>query len=170
MAEIEILVDGLDHPVEMRKYDEVARAAGLVLGLAADGRGRVVLCCPGDRSVSVWDGTDIRRISTGLRFPNFPAFAPEGTLYVSDSGEWKRDDGLLWRIDVDGSAEVLSTSVPLPRTVAPSLLTAGTCGSSSRMSRMSPASILPPGSARTSCGSTAPSLTASPSRATVGCS
>jgi gluconolactonase len=69
MPLIEILVDGLDHPesvcwdpgaavvwaggeagqvyrieLEERRVETVARAPGFVLGLAVDGRGRLVLC------------------------------------------------------------------------------------------------------------------------------
>jgi gluconolactonase len=138
MGAIRTLVDGLDHPegvaydrssgdlwaggeegqlyrvdVEGRSYAEVARAPGLVLGLAVDGRGRVVLCCPSDRSVLVWDGLALRHVlADGLTFPNFPAFGPDGTLYVTDSGRWRANDGRLWRIDADGHAEVLSDAVP----------------------------------------------------------
>lgn len=138
MATLETLVHGLDHPegvaydrasgdlwaggeegqlyridLEARTFGEVARAPGLVLGLAVDGRGRVLLCCPGDRSLFVWDGRELRPVlAEGLAFPNFATFAPDGTLYLSDSGKWRRDDGRLWRIASDGSAEVFSDAVP----------------------------------------------------------
>jgi sugar lactone lactonase YvrE len=138
MAAIETRVDGLDHPegvaydpqaealwaggedgqlyrvdLEGRTFEEVARATGLVLGLAVDGRGRVVLCCATDRCVCAWDSSEVRRVlSDGLSFPNYPAFAPDGTLYVSDSGAWGANRGRVWRIDVDGSAEVFSDAVP----------------------------------------------------------
>jgi gluconolactonase len=133
----DVLVDGLDHPegvaydpasgalwaggeegqiyrvdLESRTYGEVARAPGLVLGLAVDGGGRVVICCPGDGSLSVWDGRVLRRVRDGFSFPNYPAFTPDGTLFVSDSGAWGRNEGRLWRIDPDGTAEVFSTEVP----------------------------------------------------------
>jgi gluconolactonase len=138
MAAIRTLVEGLDHPegvawdpgrgvvwaggedgqlycvdVESRSLAEVARAPGLVLGLAVDGVGRVVLCCAEDRSVQVWDGSSLRRVpADGLSFPNYPAFAPDGTLFVSDSGKWRANDGRLWRIDADGTAEVFSDAAP----------------------------------------------------------
>lgn len=138
MAAIRTLVEGLDHPegvawdacanavwaggedgqvyrvdVERRTFTEEARAPGLVLGVAVDGRGRVVLCCPTDRSVHAWDGTAIHSIlSGGPSFPNYPAFALDGTLYVSDSGRWSADDGRLWRIDPEGNADVFSDAVP----------------------------------------------------------
>jgi gluconolactonase len=130
-----VLVDGLDHP-EGVAYDpeadviwaggedgqlyrvsggaaeEVARAPGFVLGLAVDGRGRVVLCVSSDGSLCVWDGVSMERVVSGLRFPNFPAFAPDGTLFVSDSGEWGGGNGRLLRVDVDGSVETFSNAVP----------------------------------------------------------
>jgi gluconolactonase len=137
MAAIETLVDGLDHPegvaydrdsgvlwaggeegqlyrvdIEARTFAEVVRAPGLVLGVAVDGRGRVVLCCPGDRSLSVWDGDRLRPVvSSGLAFPNYAAFAHDGTLYFSDSGSWTANDGRLLRLDTDGSVELVSDAV-----------------------------------------------------------
>src|SRR3712207_8594807 len=110
------LVDGLDHPegvaydgrtgalyaggedgqlyrvdIERRRFDELARVATQVLGVALDGRGRVVACCA-DGGVRVWDGDELQPLVEDVTFANFPAFAPDGTIYVSDSGEWKRDD------------------------------------------------------------------------------
>ena len=137
MVEAEVLVDGLDHAegvaydpevgilwaggeegqlyridIGLRAYDEVARARGLVLGVAVDGRGRVVVCCPADGSASVWDGREIRVVVDGFSFPNYPAFADDGTLFVSDSGGWGENDGRIWRIDAGGTADVFSTSAP----------------------------------------------------------
>jgi gluconolactonase len=136
MGAIRTLVNGLDHPegvaydprsqrlwaggeegqlyrvdVDTGAVEEVGRMPGLVLGLAVDGRGRLVVCCTEDRSIRVWEGDRTRTIlSEGLAFPNFPAFAADGTLFVSDSGRWTAGDGRLWRIDSDGSAEVFSDS------------------------------------------------------------
>src|SRR4029450_9658277 len=137
MAAIETLVDGLDHPegvawdreaevvwaggeegqlyrvdVERRTFVEVVRAPGLALGVAVGGRGRVALCCPGARSLSVWDGHELRPVVTsGLAFPNFAAFAPDGMLYFSDSGTWSENDGRLLRLDTDGTVDVVSDAV-----------------------------------------------------------
>jgi gluconolactonase len=52
-----------------------------------------------------------RRVQNGLRYPNFPAFAPDGTLYVSDSGSWGGDDGRVFRISADGELDVFSTEL-----------------------------------------------------------
>lgn len=137
-ASIELLVDGLDHP-EGVAYDRragvvwaggedgqlyrvdlaapraavAARAPGFVLGLAVDALGRLAICCSGDRSVCVLEDRAVRRVLTdGPVFPNYPAFAPDGTLFVSDSGGWGRDDGRVWRVDGDANAEVFSRALP----------------------------------------------------------
>jgi sugar lactone lactonase YvrE len=130
-----VLVDGLDHP-EGVAYDpvddvvwaggedgqlyrvrdggseEVARAPGFVLGLAVDGRGRLAVCASSDGSLCAYDGGAVHRLVPGLGFPNWPAFAPDGTLYVSDSGAWGSNDGRLVRIAPDGVAETFSRAAP----------------------------------------------------------
>jgi gluconolactonase len=130
-----VLVDGLDHPegvaydpvqdvvwaggedgqlyrVRGDAFEEVARAPGFVLGLAVDGRGRLAVCASSDGSVCAFDGEEVHRLVPGLGFPNWPAFAPDGTLYVSDSGAWGADDGRLVRIAADGTVETFSREVP----------------------------------------------------------
>jgi gluconolactonase len=130
-----VLVAGLDHPegvaydpvedvvwaggedgqlyrVRAGAAEEVARAPGFVLGLAVDGRGRVAICTSSDGSLCAFDGEGVHRVVGGLGFPNWPAFAPDGTLYVSDSGDWGADDGRLVRIAPDGAAETFSREVP----------------------------------------------------------
>ena len=135
MPGIELLVDGLDHPegvcwdpdagllwaggeagqlyevdVDARTFEEVARAPGFVLGLAVDGRGRLALCC-GDRGlVCVYDG-EVRVLRDGLHFPNYPAFGPDGSLYVSTSGRWGANDGRVHRIAPDGAIDVVTDLV-----------------------------------------------------------
>lgn len=136
-----VLVEGLDHPEgvawdpdagvlwaggeagQLYRVDpaagtaeEVARAPGFVLGVAVDGRGRLAVCASEDGSVCVLEDGAVRRVLTHagrepLVLPNVPAFAPDGTLYVSASGIWGRDDGRVVRLDPDGTAETL-TRVP----------------------------------------------------------
>ena len=130
---IEVLVDGLDHPegvcwdpaagvlwaggeagqvyrvhLDERRAEEVARAPGFVLGLAVDGRGRVVLCCSDRGLVCLLEDGAVRTIENGFRFPNYPAFAPDGTLYVSDSGSWGKKNGRVWQLGPDGDLQVFS--------------------------------------------------------------
>jgi gluconolactonase len=130
-----VWVDGLDHPegvaydpaadvvwaggedgqlyrVRDRGFEEVARAPGFVLGLAVDGRGRLAVCASSDGSLCGYDGDGVHRLVPDLGFPNWPAFAPDGTLYVSDSGDWGANDGRLVRIAPDGVVETFSRAVP----------------------------------------------------------
>ncbi|HET6643362.1 MAG TPA: SMP-30/gluconolactonase/LRE family protein [Gaiellaceae bacterium] len=136
MSAIETLVDGLDHPegvcwdpragvvwaggeagqvyrvqLEERTAEEEARAPGFVLGLAVDGRGRIVLCCGYEGSLCVLEDGSVRTVENSLRFPNSAAFGPDGTLYFSDSGSWRADDGRVFRLSADGELEVFSTAL-----------------------------------------------------------
>jgi gluconolactonase len=133
---IEVLVDGLDHPegvcwdpaaevlwaggeagqvyrvdLEARQAEEVARAPGFVLGLAVDGCSRVVLCCPHEGSVCLLEHGSVRTVENGFRFPNYPAFGPDGALYISDSGSWGKDDGRVFRLTPDGGPELFSDAL-----------------------------------------------------------
>ena len=133
---IDVLVDGLDHPegvcwdpvagvvwaggeagqvyrvdLDERRAEEVARAPGFLLGLAVDGRGRIILCCRDARSLCVLEDGSVRTLRDGFEFPNFPAFAPDGTLYVSDSGTWGANNGRVFRLSADGELEVFSTAL-----------------------------------------------------------
>jgi sugar lactone lactonase YvrE len=128
-----VLVDGLDHPEGVcwdpdaevvwaggeegqlyrvtldGSFEEVALAPSFVLGVAMDGRGRLAVCASADGSLCVFDGRAVRRLvwevdGAPLVLPNYPAFSPDGTLWLSDSGTWSQDDGRLVRIDADGSA------------------------------------------------------------------
>lgn len=98
----------------------VARAPGQVLGVAVDGAGRVLACASRDGSLCLWDPADgdgaARRVLRAvdgepLVQPNFCAFGPDGTLYLSDSGTWGNADGRLIALAPDGVARVLSRDV-----------------------------------------------------------
>ena len=135
-ARVETLVDDLDHPegvcwdpvarclyaggedgqlyrVELdgRRAEEVARAPGPVLGVAVDGRGRVVLCCA-KAGVHVWDGSAMRELLTDLTNANFPAFGPDGTLYVSDSGRWAENGGCVRAVPATGPVSTVTSDCP----------------------------------------------------------
>jgi gluconolactonase len=137
MPATEVLVDGLDHPegvawdpaadvlwaggedgqlyrvdVEARTWELAARAPGFVLGLAVDGRGRLVVCCQGAGALCVLDDGAVQTLRNGLVFPNYPAFGPDGTLFLSDSGRWGADDGRVYRVGVEGELDVLTDRLP----------------------------------------------------------
>jgi gluconolactonase len=44
-----------------------------------------------------------------MRLPNYPVFDDAGNLYVSDSGGWRAEDGVIWKIAPGGKAEVWDT-------------------------------------------------------------
>jgi gluconolactonase len=99
-----------------RTAREIARTPGFVLGLAVDGRGRLVICDSVDAAIWVFANGKLRRLldRTGdrkLMLPNYPAFGPDGTLYFSDSGAWKEHNGAVIRVDPDGQATVLDTTL-----------------------------------------------------------
>jgi gluconolactonase len=98
----------------------VATLPGFVLGVAVDGDDNVYACIWDSRSILKCSATDggLTVISSGpddapFRTPNFLAFHPDGSLYVSDSGSaWETRDGRIIRIDPTGRAAVASTAVP----------------------------------------------------------
>lgn len=136
-----VLVDGLDHPEgvaydharhllyaggeagQVYRIDviagtvaEIARTPGFVLGLAVDGLGRIVACDSVDGAIWVVDHGKAGRLIDSvegkpLRMPNFAAFAPDGTLYFTDSGGWNLDAGLTVRLDPDGEAIVVDRTL-----------------------------------------------------------
>jgi gluconolactonase len=137
----EVFVDGLDHP-ECVAYDpdtdrvyaggeagqlyaihrverraaEVGRAPGFVLGVAVDGRGRVLACASADGSLCALADGSVHRLlddvgGEPLVQPNHASFGPDGTLYVSDSGTWGHNDGKVIALSADGHATVLSRAL-----------------------------------------------------------
>lgn len=93
--------------------------SGLVAGIAIDGRGRAYACdVPGHRVarvdphsgvVETWSaGAADRPFVT----PNYPVFAGDGTLYVSDSGTWGADSGCVVAVGPDGSARTWCVATP----------------------------------------------------------
>lgn len=136
-----VLVDGLDHPdgvaydhasgvlyaggeegqvyqvdIEDGLVEELARTPGFTLGLAVDGRGRVVICDAGDGAVWCWNGAELIRVldvagDRRLMMPNVPAFGPDGSLYVTDSGGWNLDAGAVVAFTPDGTSSVLDSTL-----------------------------------------------------------
>ena len=89
--------------------ERIADTGGFVLGLAFDGNGRLY-ACDLDRHevvrVNVQSG-EVESYSSGtaglrMRTPNYPAFDDEGNLYVTDSGEWHSNDGLIFKVAPGG--------------------------------------------------------------------
>jgi gluconolactonase len=130
------LADGLDHPeciaagpdgtvyaggeagqiyrIAEGAAVEIGSTGGFLYGVAVDADRNVYACDFGRAQVARVDPDgEVTAYSTGtseraLRVPNFAAFSDDGSLYVTDSGDWRGDDGLVFRIAPDGSTEVWS--------------------------------------------------------------
>lgn len=101
------------------RVERVADTGGFVLGLAVDGAGRVYACDEARGEVlRVTPSTgEVEVYSAGapgvpMRTPNFPAFDDRGTLYVTDSGAWRANDGVVFRIDPGGRTAVWTREAP----------------------------------------------------------
>jgi gluconolactonase len=93
--------------------EQVAKVeGGFLLGLAHDAIGNTYAC--DDRNACVHRITPEGAVSTycsgnaeqRMRVPNYPVFDDAGNLYVSDSGEWGKQTGWIWRIAPNGSGGV----------------------------------------------------------------
>lgn len=101
--------------MESRQFEEIGNTGGFVGGIAQDGNGNLYACSGGavwriapNGEASVYTkGAPDDPIAT----PNYPAFDADGNLYVSDSGEWKQDNGRLFKIAPGGRAEVWETTL-----------------------------------------------------------
>lgn len=98
--------------------EEVASTGGFMYGITVAGDGTVFACDYGNAAVQrVSPSGEIATWSTGtagrpLRVPNFSAFDDAGNLYVTDSGNWGADDGVLFRVTPEGRTDVWSEAVP----------------------------------------------------------
>lgn len=92
---------------------EVATTGGWTLGLAADAAGRIYACDPKKHCVWRLDPADWQpEVFTAgapgeaLTTPNWGAFGPDGTYYLSDSGGWKARDGTILAVRPGGRTEI----------------------------------------------------------------
>jgi gluconolactonase len=82
---------------------------GALLGLALDASGALYICDPGNHQVWKMNAQFvIEAFGDAIGYPNYPAFAPDGRLFVSDSGIFSEVSGGIVVIDADGT----TTRVP----------------------------------------------------------
>jgi gluconolactonase len=103
----------------------VADVGGSPNGLVEDRDGNLYVAqnggtplrAPGDRitpgvQLVRPDGSHELVFSGGMVAPNDLAFGPDGRLYVTDPTRGRRDDGRIWRCDLQSGEIVLLTRVP----------------------------------------------------------
>jgi len=101
---------------EQRTFEEYANTGGhFVGGLALDADGNVYACSGGEVKRVTPDG-EASTYFTGapgrqIKTPNYPVFDKDGNLYVSDSGDWKQDNGCLFKVAPGGEGAVWETSI-----------------------------------------------------------
>ncbi len=96
---------------------EIANTGGFLYGVTVDASGAVYGCDMGRGEIVRVANGEVTTYSAGtaehpLRVPNFSAFDDAGNLYVTDSGDWGADDGLLFRVAPGGETAVWSSEVP----------------------------------------------------------
>jgi sugar lactone lactonase YvrE len=80
------------------------------LGLAVDSAGRIYACDIGNHRVQrIHPNGSVEPYGVEIAYPNYPVFAPDGNLYVSDSGTWNADNGSILRIEPGGRSTRLQT-------------------------------------------------------------
>jgi gluconolactonase len=92
--------------------EQIASTGGFMYGVALDADGNVYACDYGRAEVTrVSPAGSLETYSRGtedrpMRVPNFAAFDEAGNLYVTDSGEWGEDDGVIFRVSPSGETTV----------------------------------------------------------------
>jgi len=93
-----------------RQYKEVANTGGFVLGLAFAPDGSwIAIYDPKNNAVLRMDLKTLRidtfseKVSDWhFKIPNYPVFTSNGTLYVSESGDFGKTNGRIFAFDPDG--------------------------------------------------------------------
>jgi gluconolactonase len=98
--------------------EQIASTGGFMYGVTPEGTGAVYGCDFGRAEVvRVSPDGAIESYSKGtdeqpMRVPNFSAFDDEGNLYVTDSGEWGADDGVIYKVSPGGATVVWTDAIP----------------------------------------------------------
>ena len=94
-------------------------AAGILLGLSIRSNGNLLVCDAAAKTI--WEVDLERNIwrifcnqvnGQPLNLPNWGCFLSDGSYVFSDSGDWKKSNGSLIRVDVRGNASIWSTNFP----------------------------------------------------------
>jgi gluconolactonase len=96
-------------PLEGGTTELVAQVpGGFLTGIAVDADGTAFCCDVGNGRVQrITPAGDVTPYGPPIGYPNYPVFGSDGTLWVTDSGDWERPSGGIVRIAPGGSAERL---------------------------------------------------------------
>jgi sugar lactone lactonase YvrE len=96
-----------------RRREQIASTGGFVLGIAVSPDGKwLAICDLNQKTVFKLDlnGLTLSEFARGgeetFKIPNHLAFAPDGTLYVTDSGAFRAVNGKIYRFDAHGNGGV----------------------------------------------------------------
>lgn len=89
---------------------EVANTGGFLLGLAADAAGRIFAIDSTARKIWRLDPASgaldtFADAGGAFKLPNWGAFGPDGSYFVTDSGGWMAGDGCIWVVRPGGATE-----------------------------------------------------------------
>jgi len=130
ITRFEIFASGLDHPEGLAfdhdgslwaggeagqiyridpdgRNELVAECGGFSLGLAFSPDGELFVCNSQHGVLRVDPSGRWEVFARGMICPNYPAFDRQGNLWVSDSGQWKQNNGRVLRFQMDGSSEIM---------------------------------------------------------------
>ncbi len=101
--------------VSENKFEQFSQAPSFVGGMCQDGSGNLYFCS-GNK---VYKGTaegELSEYSSGTTAapmvgPNYPAFDTDGNLYVTDSGEWEKNNGRIFKISSSGQTKIWSEAL-----------------------------------------------------------
>jgi gluconolactonase len=85
-------------------FEQIASTDGFVLGIAFGGGGELYACDLRHHAVFRLPpgGHEVETFVTGIETPNYPCVAPDGALYVTDSGDTATPSGTIHRYAPDG--------------------------------------------------------------------
>ena len=140
-TQISSFVEGLDHPegiacgadgyayaggemgqiykidIGRREFSQVASTGGFIAGMALDSSHNIYACDVAKHCVQrITPSGVVTTYFSGLsneplKTPNYPAFDSFGNMYLTDSGDWKGDNGLIYKIRPGGQGEVWTRDV-----------------------------------------------------------
>jgi gluconolactonase len=101
--------------------DFVAQSAagGILLGLSIRSNGNLIVCDAAAKTVwevnlesQTWEVFCNSAGGVALNLPNWGCFLPDGSYVFSDSGDWKKSEGKIVRVEPNGKSSIWSDKCP----------------------------------------------------------